>query len=466
MRYVFSYGPLSWLFTCWISLCLPVMAYASTQLDSTIIEIPFSHNPITIDGVTDEWTTFYKTEFSDTLQKLSYAPGRTMMAFYDETYDYTLTWGPLSRNNVEVWICWDVLNLYFLFQVGDQHLYAQMADLGKYSDIHLNDGIEIYIDSKADSKKMMDINDYQFTVDVGGRSIVFRGDRDLIESDTMVAPKESGQNVYFEYETAYSGSLNDTLTDNYFVIEVAIPFAAIGLKPETGMHLLLDIGNNDMDYSLDGVNSYDEKAKRYWPFNWTGISDFGYPETWVPVRLTGSPNWMDNFSGNKARRWFTVYLMSLLVSMLIIFLLIFRMRRIRKMPLKQEMASSKVLFVEKQEISTSSDMTANEEMLKKASEFITENAGENINSEMLARELGVSIRKLQRITHEEISSTPTNFIYMVKLNLASDFLKFKKGNVSETAYEFGFSDPGYFSKLFKKHFGLSPVEFLEKQEKV
>jgi AraC-like DNA-binding protein len=140
------------------------------------------------------------------------------------------------------------------------------------------------------------------------------------------------------------------------------------------------------------------------------------------------------------------------------------MRKIRKMPAKQEMPASKVIFVEKQTASAPSGMTANQELLRKASEYINAKARDNINSELLARELGVSIRKLQRITSEEISATPTNFIYMVKLNLAAEYLKNKKGNVSETAYEFGFSDPGYFSKLFKKHFGLSPVEYLEKNE--
>lgn len=442
-------------------VCLPLLLCASA--DSSCIEIPFNHRQIVIDGDPAEWKTFYKAEFSDTLQKLHNAPGRMLMTFYDETYDYSKTWLPLSRNNVEVWICWDLLNLYFLFQVSDEHLFAQMQNLGKYPDIHLNDGIEIYIDTKSDSKNLMDINDYQFAVDINGRSIVFRGDRDLIESDTMAAPKESGQNVYFEYKTKFHGTLNDTSADSSYIIEMAIPFAAIGLKPTTGIIMHLDLCNNDMDYSLDGVTTYEEKAKRYWPFNWTGLSDFGYPETWVPVRLTGSPGWLDNFSGTKARNWFMVYLLSLAGSVLVILMLIIRMRRIRKMPAKQEMPASKVLFVDRQKPQDRPNLTPNQELLKKASEFIILKSGENINSEMLAREIGISIRKLQRITHEEISATPTNFIYMVKLNLAAEFLKNKEGNVSETAYEFGFSDPGYFSKLFKKHFGLSPVEYLERE---
>lgn len=32
-------------------------------------------------------------------------------------------------------------------------------------------------------------------------------------------------------------------------------------------------------------------------------------------------------------------------------------------------------------------------------------------------------------------------------------------NVSEIAYALGFSDPAYFTRLFKKYFGESPSEF-------
>jgi len=58
-----------------------------------------------------------------------------------------------------------------------------------------------------------------------------------------------------------------------------------------------------------------------------------------------------------------------------------------------------------------------------------------------------------------MNCTPTNFIWIVKLKLAAKFLINKQGNVSEAAYEFGFSNPSHFSRMFKKHFGVSPKEF-------
>jgi AraC-like DNA-binding protein len=33
-------------------------------------------------------------------------------------------------------------------------------------------------------------------------------------------------------------------------------------------------------------------------------------------------------------------------------------------------------------------------------------------------------------------------------------------NVSEIAYEVGFADPSYFSRMFQKEFGRNPIQFL------
>ena len=39
-------------------------------------------------------------------------------------------------------------------------------------------------------------------------------------------------------------------------------------------------------------------------------------------------------------------------------------------------------------------------------------------------------------------------------------------NVSETAYKTGFSDPNYFSKTFKKEFGVTPTEYHNQQQQL
>jgi AraC-like DNA-binding protein len=213
------------------------------------------------------------------------------------------------------------------------------------------------------------------------------------------------------------------------------------------------------------VQTYEEKALRYWAFNWIGISDFGYPETWVEVQLAGVPGWLDKMSGAEMRRWLSVYLSALIITILVITMLVIRMKKISRLPTQQEVPAPKIILVNNPEKEDKPPLSVNKIILKKAADYITENCSENIHSEKLASHLGITIRKLQRVTQDELQTTPTNFIYLIKLNLAADFLKSRKGNISETAYEFGFSDPGYFSKLFKRHFGITPNEYMDRNEK-
>lgn len=62
-------------------------------------------------------------------------------------------------------------------------------------------------------------------------------------------------------------------------------------------------------------------------------------------------------------------------------------------------------------------------------------------------------RKLKMLTGE----TPADFIRQIRLQRAVKFLR-NGLNVADVAREVGFEDPSYFSKVFKKQFGVSPSE--------
>ena len=63
-------------------------------------------------------------------------------------------------------------------------------------------------------------------------------------------------------------------------------------------------------------------------------------------------------------------------------------------------------------------------------------------------------RKLKALT----GKTPSQFIRSIRLQKALKLLKTTDLNVSEVAYEVGFTDPNYFSKVFKEAFGELPSE--------
>jgi len=64
-------------------------------------------------------------------------------------------------------------------------------------------------------------------------------------------------------------------------------------------------------------------------------------------------------------------------------------------------------------------------------------------------------RKLKALTNFSTSQ----FINHFRLEKAKELLDNEQMNISETAYTCGFSDPGYFSKLFSKKYGVSPLVY-------
>ncbi|HWV69167.1 helix-turn-helix domain-containing protein, partial [Chitinophaga sp.] len=60
--------------------------------------------------------------------------------------------------------------------------------------------------------------------------------------------------------------------------------------------------------------------------------------------------------------------------------------------------------------------------------------------------------------------SPKEFITNRLMTEAQRKLHYSKVSVKELAYELGFSDPDYFSRLFKKSTGRSISEFLADQQ--
>ena len=81
----------------------------------------------------------------------------------------------------------------------------------------------------------------------------------------------------------------------------------------------------------------------------------------------------------------------------------------------------------------------------------------------LAREIGMSqpilYKKLKSITNLSVN----NFIKQYRFKKALQLLG-QKNNISEVAYAVGFNDRKYFSREFKKHFGLNPSEYMEENK--
>jgi len=85
---------------------------------------------------------------------------------------------------------------------------------------------------------------------------------------------------------------------------------------------------------------------------------------------------------------------------------------------------------------------------------------ENYGIETLCQEVGVSERQLQRKLKSIANKTPNQMIRSVRLHRAKELLIERKKGVSEAAFDIGFSSLSYFTKCFKKEFGMAPTDLL------
>lgn len=104
--------------------------------------------------------------------------------------------------------------------------------------------------------------------------------------------------------------------------------------------------------------------------------------------------------------------------------------------------------------------SADSEWLDRVKKIVESRLGDRAFSvEMLADEVGMSTRNLQRTLKRVTSLSPHGYIRTMRLERAAQLLEQNAGTVSEVAHAVGFNDPEYFSKLFRQVFGASPSAY-------
>ncbi|MDD5597707.1 MAG: helix-turn-helix domain-containing protein [Victivallaceae bacterium] len=91
--------------------------------------------------------------------------------------------------------------------------------------------------------------------------------------------------------------------------------------------------------------------------------------------------------------------------------------------------------------------------------YLERHYAEQINFGKLAQSAGMSPRSFQRAFFRATGVPARNYLIMTRLKHAADLLKYRGYSVSESAYETGFRDSNYFSRLFKKYMKVSPKHF-------
>ncbi|NRF37458.1 AraC family transcriptional regulator [Pedobacter foliorum] len=80
----------------------------------------------------------------------------------------------------------------------------------------------------------------------------------------------------------------------------------------------------------------------------------------------------------------------------------------------------------------------------------------------MADQLNTSARYLSDLLKQETGKTALDHIHIFLIEEAKNLLMSSDSTIAETAYQLGFENPPYFTRLFKKEVGLTPMEYKEK----
>ena len=109
------------------------------------------------------------------------------------------------------------------------------------------------------------------------------------------------------------------------------------------------------------------------------------------------------------------------------------------------------------------DNKLNDQFLKKMVEIVRANiANTQFSKNDFAAEMNVSPSLLYKKSKSLTDQSPTEFIKIFRLEQSIALLKEKKHSVTEISELCGFTSVGYFSTVFRKHYGKSPTQVFEK----
>jgi len=104
----------------------------------------------------------------------------------------------------------------------------------------------------------------------------------------------------------------------------------------------------------------------------------------------------------------------------------------------------------------------NDEVIKKAQDWIENNFALKLNIEELAAKFAMGRRTFERRFKACTGDSPLLYAQRNRVEAAKALLETSNKTLEEVAYKIGYDDTGFFKKIFKKHVGSSPKAYQTK----
>ena len=108
-------------------------------------------------------------------------------------------------------------------------------------------------------------------------------------------------------------------------------------------------------------------------------------------------------------------------------------------------------------------MTHYSPIVQKAVACIESELSNDLGLSSLAVVLNVNASYLSALFRKETGQTVTEYVNEKRMQAGAHLLKSTRLQVQTVAQHCGISDVNYFSKLFKKHYGMTPKQFREEE---
>ena len=112
-----------------------------------------------------------------------------------------------------------------------------------------------------------------------------------------------------------------------------------------------------------------------------------------------------------------------------------------------------------EELSDQAGTQSRRHVIKQVQEMVTRDTGQDLSVKMIADKVYLHPVYLSKIYKAETGEGLGDYMIRMRMERALYLLKNSNKKIYEITSELGYQNPQYFSKMFKKHYGMTPNEF-------
>ena len=124
-----------------------------------------------------------------------------------------------------------------------------------------------------------------------------------------------------------------------------------------------------------------------------------------------------------------------------------------------------ILLCRQPELQQVRNISQNERIIQCAAQYISAHYSEKLSLQNLAQQFSMSESHFSRTFKEHTGIGVAQYIKHIRLRAAEKMLLQKAGSITEIAFACGFNNSNYFIHDFKKHHGITPLQYALNSQK-